>query len=126
MESTTLTPSSETVLSTLTAPLVAVVNSGQGPRTLVFEVGSDDTVYAMDAETGKVVWQKRFPNMGTPGKPATWLCPNSQNATPVIDRDAGVIYVATSDGKLRGLSLANGEERLARPSSRIRSAATGA
>src|SRR5271156_5164403 len=33
------TPSSEVVLSTMTAPLVAVVNTRQGPRTQVFVVG---------------------------------------------------------------------------------------
>src|SRR5690348_6190464 len=55
------TPPKEVVLSTLTAPLVATVNAPQGPVTRVFVVGSDDTVYAIDSETGKVSWQKRFP-----------------------------------------------------------------
>src|SRR6202142_3382541 len=102
----------EEVLSTLTAPLVATVDGPQGPRTRVFVVGSDNTVYAIDSETGEVSWKKPFPNTMTPPKPATWLCPNTQNPTPVIDKEAGIIYVATSDGKLRGLSLANGEERM--------------
>jgi outer membrane protein assembly factor BamB len=102
----------EDVLSTLTAPLVATVAGPQGMRTRVFVVGSDNTVYAIDSETGEVSWKKPFPNTMTPPKPATWLCPNTQNATPVIDKEAGIIYVATSDGKLRGLSLANGEERM--------------
>jgi outer membrane protein assembly factor BamB len=30
----------------------------------------------------------------------------------VIDKDAGIIYISTSDGKLRGLSIKDGEERL--------------
>ena len=30
----------------------------------------------------------------------------------MIDKDAGIIYVSTSDGKLRGLSLEDGEERM--------------
>jgi outer membrane protein assembly factor BamB len=102
----------EEVLSTLTAPLVATVAGPQGPRTRVFVVGSDNTVYAIDSETGEVSWKKAFPNTLTPPKPPTWLCPDTQNATPVIDKDAGIIYVATSDGKLRGLSLANGEDRM--------------
>ena len=103
---------SEVVLSTMTAPLVAVVNGRQGPRTLVFVVGSDDTIYAIDAESGKISWQKRFANPLTPPQTATWLCSNTQNATPVIDKEAGIIYVSTSDGKLRGLSLADGEDRI--------------
>ncbi len=105
-------PSSEVVLSTLTAPLVATVNTPQGPRSRVFVVGSDNTVYSIDSETGKVTWQRRFPNPLTSKQPATWLCSNTQNATPVIDKDSGTIYVSTSDGKLRGLNLADGEDRM--------------
>src|ERR1700687_5556585 len=57
------TPPREIVLSTLTAPLVVEgVNTTQGKKTLVFLVGSDDTVFALDADTGKVLWQKGFPN----------------------------------------------------------------
>src|SRR6516225_8570707 len=51
----------EEVLSTLTAPLVASVNGPQGRVTRVFVVGSDNTVYAIDAETGKITWERRFP-----------------------------------------------------------------
>jgi len=106
------TAPAELVLSTLTAPLVATVQGPQGPSTRVFVVGSDNTVYAIDSETGEVAWQKRFPNTLPPKERTTYQCSNTQNATPVIDKDAGIIYVSTSDGKLRGLSLANGEERM--------------
>jgi outer membrane protein assembly factor BamB len=103
----------EIALSTLTAPLVVEgVTTSQGRRTLVFVVGSDDTVFAIDADSGKVVWQKGFPNTLTPPQIATWLCSNTQNATPVIDKQKGIIYLNTSDGKLRGLSLSTGEERM--------------
>ena len=74
------TPSSEVVLSTLTAPLIANVNTPQGPRSRVFVVGSDNTVHSIDSETGKVTWQRRFPNTLSPKQAATWLCPN----TPLI------------------------------------------
>jgi outer membrane protein assembly factor BamB len=110
----------EVVLSTLTAPLVSAVNTPQGPVTRVFTVGSDNTVYGIDAKTGSIVWQRPFPNNGTPhdllsGRPVApdYRCPGTQNATPVIDKEAGIIYVSTSDGKLRGLSVVNGEERMA-------------
>ena len=106
------TPSSEVVLSTLTAPLVATVNTAQGPRSRVFVVGSDNTVYSIDSETGKVTWQRRFPNTLTPKQAATWLCSNTQNATPVIDKESETIYVSTSDGKLRGLHLVDGEDSI--------------
>jgi len=102
----------EAVLSTMTAPLVATVNGPDGPKTRVFVVGSDNTVSALDSETGEVVWQKMFPSTLTPKQPATWQCGNAQNATPVIDKQSGIMYVSTSDGKLRGLSVRNGEERI--------------
>jgi outer membrane protein assembly factor BamB len=107
------TPPREMVLSTLTAPLVVEgVTTPQGRRTLLFVVGSDDTVFAIDANAGKVVWQKAFPNALTPPQTATWLCSNTQNSTPVIDKQRGIIYLNTSDGKLRGLSLSTGHERM--------------
>jgi outer membrane protein assembly factor BamB len=103
----------DTVLSTLTAPLVVeAVTTSQGRRTLVFVVGSDDTVFAIDADSGKVVWQKAFPNTFAPLQTATWLCANTQNSTPVIDKQKGIIYLNTSDGKLRSLSLSTGDERM--------------
>jgi len=113
------TPAREEVLATLTTPLVATVNLPQGPASRVFVVGSDNTVYSVDAETGAITWQRKFPNTAAPkdlltGKAITpdYRCPGTQNATPVIDKEAGIIYVSTSDGKLRGLALANGEERM--------------
>src|SRR3984893_3121598 len=107
------TPPREIALSTLTAPLVVEgVTTAQGRRTLVFVVGSDDTVFAIDADSGKVAWQKAFPNPLTPLQTATWLCSNTQNSTPVIDKQKGIIYLNTSDGKLRGLSLSTGDERM--------------
>ena len=106
------TPPREEVLSTLTAPLVASVNGPQGPVTRVFVVGSDNTVYAINSETGEVAWQRRFPNTLTEPTRADYRCPNTQNATPVIDKEAGIIYVSMSDGKLRGLSLVDGKDRM--------------
>src|SRR5215831_2479811 len=49
------TPSKDYVLSTMTAPVVANVNTPQGPASRVFVVGSDNTVFAIDAGTGKIV-----------------------------------------------------------------------
>jgi hypothetical protein len=107
------TPPREIVLSTLTAPVVAEgVNTPQGRKTLVFIVGSDDSVFAIDAGTGKIVWQKSFPNKIAPKQMTTWLCSNSQNATPVIDKQKAILYLNTTDGKLRGLGLGDGDERV--------------
>lgn len=107
------TPPLDTSLSTLTAPVVAGgVETPQGRKNLVFTVGIDDTLYAIDADAGGIVWQKSFPNPARPLRAANTNCANTEQATPVIDRQAGVIYFTTSDGKLRGLSLASGEEKL--------------
>jgi outer membrane protein assembly factor BamB len=107
------TPPQDTALSTLTAPLVVgAVDTPQGRKNLVFTVGIDDTIFAIDADAGRIVWQKSFPNTAKPLRPATTNCADTEQATPVIDRQAGVIYFTTSDGKLRGLGLASGEEKL--------------
>ena len=45
-----------------------------------------------------------FPNALKPSDASRpGLLSISQNATPVIDKAAGIVYVSTSDGKLRGL-----------------------
>jgi len=104
----------DVALSTLTAPLVVEgVQTAQGTKTLVFTVGIDDTIFAIDSESGKIFWQKNFPNPGKPQRAATSNCANTEQATPVIDKAASVIYFTMSDGKLRGLGLADGGERLA-------------
>ena len=100
------------ILSTMTAPVIATVNTPRGPASRLFVVGSDNTVFAIDAATGKIVWQKANPNPLKEPKQGDYRCPNSQNATPVIDKDAGIIYVSTNDGKLRGFSLLDGAERM--------------
>ncbi len=108
------TPPNGIVLSTLTAPLVAEgVSTARGAKNLVFLLGADDTVFALDADMGKVFWQKTFANSAAPIWPATWLCSNTVNDTPVIDKRNNVIFLITSDGKLRGLNLSDGADRMA-------------
>jgi outer membrane protein assembly factor BamB len=107
------TPAQAIVLSTLTAPLVAeAVPTPQGPRNLLFVLGADDTMFALNADTGKVFWQKTFANPATPMWAATWLCSNTVNDTPVIDKQKGIIFLITSDGKLRALNLSDGTDRM--------------
>ena len=68
------TPPKSIVLSTLTAPLVAEgVTTSQGAKNLVYLLGADDTVFALDADTGTPVWQRAFPNPAAPLWPSTWL-----------------------------------------------------
>lgn len=107
------TPVRDVVMSTLTAPLVAEgVQTAQGAMDLVFLLGADDTVFAVNADTGKLLWQKSFPNSLPQVHPANWECANAANATPVIDKQRAIIFAVTSDGKLRGLNLSDGAERM--------------
>ena len=106
-------PSKVEVLSPLTAPVVIEnVRTKRGPKTLLFVVGSEDIIYALDASSGKVFWQRNFPNTIKPLQAAGVNCPNTQNSTPVIDKELGILYVLTSDGKLRGLGVSDGEDRM--------------
>lgn len=107
------TPPADVVLSTLTAPIVVEgVQTQAGAKNLVLLLGADDTLFALDADAGKVLWQKTFHNPLVPQRPATWLCSNTAQDTPVVDRQRGVVYLIASDGKLRALALADGAERM--------------
>ena len=98
--------------STLTEALI--VNKVATPgsvRDLVFVGSHDNVIFAMDKQTGALVWKKSYPNIAKPPVPASGNCPENMNATPVVDRESGIIYFLTNDGKLRGLSIGDGAER---------------
>jgi outer membrane protein assembly factor BamB len=98
------------------------VNTPSGAKEIVLETGVSDNLYALDAETGNVLWKKHFTSSYTP--PATGgrgniLCPGGITATPVIG-PAGAdgkytVYAVSWDGLLHQLNLADGEE-IAQPS----------
>ena len=107
------TASQALLLSTLTAPVVAGgVSTSAGPKDLVFSISIEDTLTALDAGSGQIVWQKKFPNPLTPLRPVSINCSNTEQATPTIDKAKGIIYFNTSDGKLRGARLADGEQAI--------------
>ena len=107
------TTSRALVLSTLTAPVVASgVSTSDGVKDLVFSFGIDDVLSAVDANTGKIVWQKNFPNPLKPLRPPSISCSNTEQATPAIDKARGVIYFTASDGKLRAAHLTDGSEAM--------------
>ena len=100
--------------ATLTDPLVVEgVPTKQGPKKVVYVASGENNVYAIDAESGGLLWERRFPNAVKPPQAATGNCPNNLNATPVIDKKSGILYVLTNDGKLRGLGIADGDDRMA-------------
>lgn len=107
-------PNKSNLHATITDPLVVTgIPTHNGTKNLVIVAGADDSVYAMDAATGTIVWKREFPNSSKPPEPASGACPNNLNATPVIDKASGLLYVLTNDGKLRTLGIADGDDRVA-------------
>ncbi len=100
-------------LATFSPPVVVSgVKTAHGVKNLLFLLGADDTLFALDTDSGKVLWQKTYPNPIKPGRAPNWLCPKTANSTPVIDKVKGVVYFLASDGKLRSASLSDGAQRL--------------
>lgn len=106
-------------LNALTVPVVInPVYTNHGSFEYVIVAGSSDNVYAIDADTGKVAWQKHFTNnVPVPAATSTpegdYFCPNALNDTPVIStsKPGPTAYVISIDGKLHALNVVNGEDR---------------
>jgi len=101
------------VLSTMTAPVVAQGMTVNGAmHDVMFILGANDTLYALDAASGQQLWHKTFPNPLKPVTKPSWLCPATANDTPTIDKARGLVFFIASDGKLRGLSVDDGSQKL--------------
>ena len=100
----------------LTAPLTrAQIYTAQGVRDLVVVAGSSDKLYAIDADTGKIFWQKTLAKEGARQRTPSWLCPNALTATPVLGparqmAPGQALYVLASDGGLARFNLISGED----------------
>jgi outer membrane protein assembly factor BamB len=106
-------PVDKYVLSTVTAPvLVAGVATPSGARDILIVHGADDRLFALDAATGAKLWEKSFPNPAHAQKSRSWLCADTPNATPTIDKARGLVFFIPSDGKLRAVSLLDGAEKM--------------
>lgn len=82
-------------------------------RNVIVAATDADSLYAVDAETGAVLWHDNFgPDTLTAG--SIWAIPGGLGiiASPVIDRQDGRIYTVSDDGKLRVISLEDGAEAL--------------
>ncbi|MGI8745549.1 MAG: PQQ-binding-like beta-propeller repeat protein [Bryobacteraceae bacterium] len=99
-------------LNALTVPII-VENAitPKGFKDIVLVAGSSDTMFAIDADTGKLLWNKQFQIEGKSKQASHWLCPNALNATPVIDKASKSVYTLSSDGKLHTLNYVNGEDQ---------------
>ena len=99
-------------LNALTAPLVARdVATSEGTKTLIYVAGSSNRLFAVDAASSKVVWQRTFQSYVNAKMNSFYLCPNAVNATPVIDRKQNLIFALAYDGRVFGLDLGTGSIR---------------
>ncbi len=105
-------------LNSLTVPVVIEnVFTPRGVKDIVIVAGSADNLYAIDADSGKLIWKRTFATEGIPKSRPHWLCPNALNATPVVEKNARglgerTVHSIASDGKLHSLNVINGEDRL--------------
>lgn len=103
-------------LNSLTVPIVVnPVYTNHGSYEYVIVAGSSDNIFAIDADTGKLAWQKHFTNDAPPPLSTTpegnYFCPDALNDTPVIDKKhPQSVYVISIDGKLHALNVVNGED----------------
>ena len=89
---------------------------GGAAKQILLEAGISDNIYAIDVETGQVIWKKHFEyappeRRGREGDP---LCPPGLTATPVIGPanpdGSRTVYAMSGDGQVHSLNLANGED----------------
>lgn len=105
-------------MHSLLEPLViGRLNTKAGPKEVVIQVGVSDNVYAIDAETGALIWKKHFESTykEPPGaRSPSVLCPGGMTANVTIGpgKAAGdyIIYAASWDGRLHQLSASDGED----------------
>ena len=71
--------------------IIGQVDTSSGPRQIAIETGVSDNLYAIDVETGELIWKKHFESSYTPPPlPPTGirrsdpLCPGGITATPVV------------------------------------------
>jgi outer membrane protein assembly factor BamB len=98
--------------------IVERLNTPRGPREVAIDAGVSDNIYAIDVESGELLWKKHFQSTWTPpasgGRGGGILCPGGITATPVV-APAGTpgkytVYVASWDGMLHQLNAADGED----------------
>jgi mono/diheme cytochrome c family protein len=109
LEWKTIVPNEPLILTGLTAPLIVRgVKTTAGVKNLVIVAGSSDHIFALDAETGALAWERDFSRDQSRPEGGDWLCPFALNDTPVIDPARARVFVIASDGRLQILNLADG------------------
>jgi outer membrane protein assembly factor BamB len=114
---TKLTSKTMGMLSFREPLIVTGVKTAGGTYTVAIFAGASNDIHALDAETGKVLWETNLKWASAtpqePGEGRGFICTNALSATPVvspIDATVRRLYVLTSDGYLRTIDLSTGEE----------------
>ena len=102
-------------LTSLTAPIVVdQVKTVRGIKEYVVVAGSSDTIFAIDADTGKLAWQKTFEAGRRAGAQAQQRSAPSRSMPLQRSSPTGrpkTVYAISSDGRLHALSMVDGEDR---------------
>lgn len=83
----------------------------QGTRDVVYAATENDTVYALDAASGDILWKRHYANAASgfaPMRPQDVGCDFISPAigitgTPVIDRTAGLMFFDTQERHVQGM-----------------------
>ena len=99
----------------LTVPVVALdVTTTSGVKNVAYVVGKQGTIFALDSESGEIVWQwvpTAYVLPNNVGLQGSLYCPNGVIATPTIDRRTNILYTIAENGSLYGLDLGSGAIR---------------
>ena len=99
-------------------PLIVTTMMDEAAKTLAILAGASDGIYARDADTGKLIWQKQLawssdkPKVAGEGR--GFICNNALTSTPVVSPAGSgqrFVYALASDGYLHTLNLNTGEEK---------------
>ncbi len=98
--------------------IIAGVNTARGVKTIAILAGSSNDVYAIDADSGAMLWQKHLQwSSDKPQSPEIgdgFICTKALTATPVVT-PAGAAerfaHVLSTDGYLHTLDLSTGGEK---------------
>lgn len=97
--------------------ILSGVKTASGEKTIAILAGASNDVFALDTESGSVLWMKKLKwesdKPQEPGEGRGFICTNAQSATPVVTPAGAatrLLYVLASDGYLHTMDLATGEE----------------
>lgn len=100
--------------------IVNGIKTKGGTKTLALIAGSRDQVFAIDADSGELVWESKLKwasnQAQEDGEGRGFICTNALAANPVITpagQGERTLYVMTPDGYLRFLDPGTGDEKQA-------------